>query len=261
MGILSKHLKQYYYYLFNKNIKLVQILAKNPMDFTSFIRDCCELSDEYKTPKSDLKLAHRIWSKSSTKETIRNLDEYLKNSFKSGVIIENDIKRNVYKGVKLKRLHYEPNGDNLCDFEQFILEKCNVSWSDRVSYTDFFTEFIDWKSKIQKEDYILTNEYKRKIQRYLEMKFAGGRVHLSNNSKTTHLFGVWGVGLKGNGGLKIPKRTCKSVEQYNQDTKVLVKSWESLSVASRELNIPISTLSNHCRFGTVINNCFYKYSE
>jgi phage anti-repressor protein len=232
---------------------------KNPMDFDQFIKDCCELSSEYKTPKSDLKLAYRIWSKSYTKDTMSKLDDYLKTHFKSGVIIENDTKRNVYKDIRLKKLQYNPDLDNLDDFEEFIIEKCNVNWIDRVSYVDFFSEFVNWK-KITDKDYILTAEYKKKIKTYLEKHFAGGRVYLSDTKKSTHLHGIWGLGLKSTGiGLKTPKRTCKSVEQYDQTTQVLVKSWESLSIASRELNIPISTLSNYCRFGTIVNDYFYKY--
>lgn len=232
---------------------------KNPMDFDQFIKDCCELSSEYKTPKSDLKLAYRIWSKSYTKDTMSKLDDYLKTHFKSGVIIENDTKRNVYKDIRLKKLQYNPDLDNLDDFEEFIIEKCNVNWIDRVSYVDFFSEFVNWK-KITDKDYILTAEYKKKIKTYLEKHFAGGRVYLSDTTKSTHLHGIWGLGLESTGiGLKTPKRTCKSVEQYDQTTQVLVKSWESLSIASRELNIPISTLSNYCRFGTIVNDYFYKY--
>ena len=56
----------------------IVINRNNPMDFEKFITECCELSEEYNTPKSDLKLAHRIWSKCTTKESIRNLDDYLK---------------------------------------------------------------------------------------------------------------------------------------------------------------------------------------
>ena len=80
----------------NENINV------NPKDFDKFIQECCELSSEYKYPKADIKQAHRVWSKCSTKDVISSLDNYLKNKFHSGVVIENDVKRNVYKGLKLK---------------------------------------------------------------------------------------------------------------------------------------------------------------
>jgi len=232
----------------------------NPLDFDKFIEECCELSSEYKYPKADIKQAHRVWSKCSTKDVVSELDNYLKINFSSGVIIENDIKRNVYKGLKLKPLTFTPQkDDNPLDYENFILEKCKVDWCYRISYVDFFTNFVNWK-KGQDPNYNLTYQYKKKIQDYLEKIFAGGRVHLSGGAKATHLFGVWGLGMEFNNfGLKIPERTCKKVHQYNSDTNELIKSWDSLSIASRELGIATSTLSNYCRFNNVVNNVVNNY--
>ena len=144
------------------------------------------------------------------------------------------------------------------DYEEFIIENCSIKWENRISYADFFTEFVEWKKK-EIRDYNLDYKYKKEIQSYLEKHFAGGRVHLSDTPKTTHLFGVWGLGLKSSGGLKVKKRTCKGIEQVNTETKEIIKSYESLSLASRELNIPISTLSNYCRFGTNVNGCVFRY--
>jgi phage anti-repressor protein len=238
----------------NENINV------NPKDFDKFIQECCELSSEYKYPKADIKQAHRVWSKCSTKDVISALDNYLKNKFHSGVIIENDIKRNVYKGLKLKPSIFNPkDGDNLLDYENFIIEKCKVDWCYRISYVDFFNHFLNWK-KTTEPNYKLTHKYKKEIQEYLETVFAGGRVHLSSGSKSNHLFGIWGCGMEFNNfGLKTPERTCKRVCQYNSDTNELIKSWDSLSIASRELGIAISSLSNYCRFNNMIGNNIYKY--
>jgi phage anti-repressor protein len=239
----------------NTNQNTIQNTNINPLDFDKFIEECCELSSEYKYPKADIKQAHRVWSKCSTKDVVSELDNYLKINFSSGVIIENDIKRNVYKGLKLKPLTFTPQKDeNPLDYEHFILEKCKVDWCYRISYVDFFTHFVNWKKR-QDKNYNLTYQYKKQIQDYLEKIFAGGRVHLSSGAKATHLFGVWGLGMEFNNfGLKIPERTCKKVHQYNSDTNELIKTWDSLSIASRELGIAASTLSNYCRFNNVVNN-------
>ena len=238
----------------NENINV------NPKDFDKFIQECCELSSEYKYPKADIKQAHRVWSKCSTKDVISALDNYLKNKFHSGVVIENDVKRNVYKGIKLKPLIFNPkDSNNLLDYESFIIEKCKVDWCYRISYVDFFNHFLNWK-KVSDSNYKLTHKYKKEIQTYLETVFAGGRVHLSSKTKSTHLFGIWGCGIEFNNfGLKTPERTCKRVCQYNSDTNELIKSWDSLSIASRELGIAISSLSNYCRFSNIVDDYIYKY--
>ena len=231
----------------------------NPKDFDRFIKECCELSLECKTPKADIKRAHRIWSKCSIKDVVSSLDNYLKVNFKSGVDIQDDIKKNIYKGIRLKPLNYTPENNKFLDYETFIMEKCEVNWNYKISYVDFFNNFVSWKRLID-PDYNLQFKYKKDIQKYLERHFAGGRVFLSNDSSNTHLFGVWGLGISSNNfGSKIPKRTTKKVSEYNSSTNQLIRSWESLSVASRQLNIPVSTLSNYCRFNTIVSDSIFKY--
>jgi phage anti-repressor protein len=235
-----------------------QVIKSNTIDFDKFIKECCELSDELINPKSELKQAYRVWSKCSSKEVASEIDKYLQDKFKSGVVIENDIKRNIYKGIKLKPFVFKLKGEEALDYEQFIIEECKTDYQYRISYVDFFNKFIEWKKKALPK-FKLTGKYKKEIQEHLETVFAGGRVHLSSSTNTSHLYGLWGCGMEFNNyGLKIPERTCKKVAQYNADG-TLIQEWESLSVASRELNIAISSLSNYCRFNNVINNCVYRY--
>lgn len=232
---------------------------KNPKDFDKFIEDCCDVSPDYKQPKGDLKQAHRVWSQCCTKDVIQALDKYLKDKFSGGIIIENDIKRTVYKGVKLKQLNFTPENHSDNDFEQFILEKCNVNWAYRISYTDFFSHFVEWKKNID-TDFTLTHKRKQEIQKYLEKVFVGGRVYLSDSKSKTHLFGVWGLGMSFNNfGLKVPQRTNKQVCQFDANTNEVINTWDSLSVASRELNVPLSSMSNYCRFNNVVSGFIYKY--
>lgn len=230
----------------------------NPTDFNRFVRDCCELSDDFYQPKSEVKQAHRIWSKCSSKDLISKLDKYLHETFQGGTVVDNDIKRNIFKGVKLKPLVYKNKSNEPVDYEQFISEKCKLDYQHRISYVDFFNKFLEWK-RITDSNYKLIAKYKKEIQHRLETVFAGGRVHLSGGAKATHLYGVLGVGMEFNNyGLKVPDRTCKMVGQYNMEGDLLQK-WDSLSIASRELNIATSSLSNYCRFNNVMNNKVYKY--
>lgn len=159
----------------------------------------------------------------------------------------------------MKPFVFNVDHTNLTDYQKFILDECKVDWNYRISYVDFFSHFVEWK-RTKNPNYTLDFKYKKQIQSYLEEKFAGGRVHLSDNTKSTHLFGVWGLGMAFNNfGLKVPEKTSKKVAKYNATTNTLIHMWESLSIASRELNIPLSTLSNYCRFETTVDDVFYKY--
>jgi hypothetical protein len=139
----------------------------------------------------------------------------------------------------------------------FVREKCVIDWNHRLSYCDFFKEYLQWK---QETDNTFDIDYhsKRKIQKYLDTIFYGGRVHLSNSTSATHLFGIWGLGLRNNDGneaigLKTRKRTTKAVHQVNVSTGTVMEKWESITEASKSIGIPISTLSNYVRFGSKRN--------
>ena len=208
----------------------------------------------------DIKQAHRIWSKCSTKEVIAALEEYLEIRFQSGIMIdEHDIRRNVYRGVKLNDLQYIP-ADMSLDYTQFISKECQTGWSYRISYLDFFNQFTDWKRKTEPE-YVLEYKYKKLIQQHLEEHFAGGRVHLSSGVKSTHLFGIWGLGMSFNKfGLKEKTRTNKMIGQFDMDHN-FIQGWDSLSAASRATGMRISTLSVNARFETMSKGHIYKYIE
>jgi hypothetical protein len=64
-----------------------------------------------------------------------------------------------------------------------------------------------------------------------------------------------------NYGLKIMNRTNKIVLQYNPETNELIKQWDSLSLASNELNLVPGTLAYYCRFEKIKDGFLYKYQN
>lgn len=238
----------------------------NPKDFDKFINECCELHETGGNfiYKQDLKMAHRIWSKGSqTNEIIKLLSEYLNIKFKSSYRIIDDIKRIVYLNVTLKPLVYTPNVENL-DYEQFIVNKCKIDYEYRISYTDFFNYFIQWKRSDNNGNpephFKLQLKYKHSIQEYLENKFVGGRVYISSTGcKSKHLYGIYGLGiLDNNFGKKPLIRTNKYVIKCNLDGDIL-QEWQSLTAASIHLNISKSTLSGYLRHEKNFGDYILKY--
>jgi hypothetical protein len=229
-------------------------------DFDQFIQDVCELNNDKYCFKPEMKQAYRIWCKTVVDiETTKKLETYLSSRFNSGQVWDDDMKRNVYKGVALKPLQYQPKYN--ADYENFLIEKCKFYYSYRTSYVDFFEQFTKWKQQTE-PNYKLQHKYKKLIQAYLEDTFAGGRVHISSYANSTHLFGVYGVGFEFNHfGLKDPVRTNKKVGQFNANTNELIASWESLVIAAKSLDMNFSTLSYNIRFGTVKNDYVYKYLD
>ena len=233
----------------------------NPLEFEKFIKDCCEVDkdkpNEYFTPKCDLREAHRIWGRCISKDVKKDFDEYLKSNFKSGSEFIDNSKRDVYRGLKLKKCEFKPSDKNL-DFEQFIKEKCSVDYKCRTSYNDFYKYFEEFKRETEPE-YKLNVEYKKVIHAYLDSKFVPGRVYISSAEKSAGVHGVWGIGVKVVGcGLKIVPRKNKKVGMYNAKTDELLQVFDSIILASHELKIPFSTFSSYIGFSKIIDNKIYR---
>jgi phage anti-repressor protein len=231
-----------------------------PDDFKSFIDNYCEIGDQFFTAKEELTKAFRIYTKNTIEKSIKaKLDLFLQTNFKSGVEFYENIRRNVWRGFKLKPLTFSVNDENnIQDYEQFISDQCQINYLNRISYVDFFEAFTSYKT-VNDEKYILTHDYKQKIQKYLISKFANGRVHLSDKSKANHLFGILGASLKNTSGLKESKRTCKKVSKIDFEKKTCINTWDSLTIAAKELNIPRSTLATLIKFETIKDGYLYKY--
>ena len=232
----------------------IDVTPDIPINYDTFIEECCTKGDNLFAATEDVKCAFRIWSKSTNKKIKDNYEKYMSDNYKKTMKIIGDQNRVTYIGLSLNELKFQVS-DPIKDYESFIQEKCQIGWLCRITYKDFFEEFKKYKGS----DFKLPNKDKIKIQRELEKQFSGGRVYTSTTTETKHLFGVLGISLNGTTGLKIRNRNTRKVGQFNQETKVLVKTWKSLSEASRELNIPISSLSNYCRFENTVDNFYYKY--
>lgn len=231
-----------------------EYIPDTPINYDDFIKECCIKDTTHFVATEDLKCAFRIWSKSTNKKIKDDYEKYMNDNYKKSTKIVGKQNRNVYIGLSLNELKFKTS-DPIKDYELFIQEKCQIGWLNRVTYKDFWEEF----SKYKGTNFTLTNKYKTEVQMSLEKQFSGGRVYTSTTTEAKHLFGVLGISFNGTTGLKTRKRTTKKVSQFNQETKELVKTWNSLSEASRELNIPISSLSNYCRFENIIGNFHYKY--
>ena len=188
----------------------------------------------------------------------------MKDNFKTGVEYQNDIKRNVYRGLSLMPLQDEiiTKLDKDKTYQQFILEKCEIGYKNRISYSDFFTNYEKWmQEKNGCSDFAVDIKIRREIQKFLENTFAAGRVHLSDTKCSTHLHGIWGLALKEQNGVKEKKLTRKAVSEICIKTGKEINRWNSLSIACENLDIPKSTLSTYIRFNRVVGNVIYRYIQ
>jgi len=232
----------------------------NPRDFDKFVRDCCDVGEDLFTPKGDLRNAYRIWSNCTMKDVVKDLDTYLNTTFKSGAQFIDNSRRNVFRGVKLNDLQFTPSVQNL-DYEKFITERCSINYDNRISYTDFYSLFEEYKKETNPE-YKVSKNRQKEIKKYLTHKFIEGRVYISTQEKSGGVFGVYGLGhISNNFGLKAVVRKTMKVGVYNSTTNELLESFDSTLFASHKLKIPFSSLGNHIRLGKIIDNKIFKFIE
>jgi len=242
------------------NIHNENASTKMNIEPDEFIKQKCELGNDKYCFVDEIRLAYRIWRKQTNKKLTDNLIEYMKTEFPTGIEVVEDVRKKVYRGLSLKPLTWAPQSfEENKPYETFISENCEIGYSNRISYSDFYIYFEKWMIQTD-PNFKLDIKYKKEIQQYLETKFAGGRVHISNTQNSTHLHGVWGISLKGHDGLKTKKLTRKGVSEFSISTGEKIRSWDSLSIASSVTNIPKSTLSNYMRFNRHVGNVYYKYN-
>ena len=242
----------------NENKQQLSINTLNTKkNYQDFLTEMCSIGETNYTFKDELRMAFRIWSKSTDKKYVNEFLSFINEKYSSGVEYKDTVRKNVYRGFSLDEFKYTvDNADEPKIYEEFILSKCQVGWGCRISYADFFETYTAWM-KEKDPLFKLNMIHKKEIQEYLEKKFAGGRVHLSQKTKTTHLFGVWGLSLHGENGIRPKKLTRKRISKCSTNDDTIIQTWDSLSIASKEVNIPRSTLSVNIRFKKLFDDGYY----
>lgn len=248
------------------------IIAKNPLDFDTFIKESCELwspelgvlEKDFYCLSAELRGCHKLWSRNAENATNKAFTNYMK-QFKSGLkqFPEYNAKLSVYIGIKPKPLEF--NCDNI-EFSQFVNERCKIGYVYRVAYRSIFAEFENWK-KINIQDYSISMETRHTIQNLLNTNFYPCGVHLSDDfSKITGVGtnsnGVYGITLKSdttNVGIKLAPSLKKKVIQVDLVTKEIKQSFNSVSDAAKALQVCPSVISTDIKYNRVRQNCLLQF--
>jgi phage anti-repressor protein len=239
------------------------IKCPDPKDFSTFMNLFFDIKQEYYCLNSDLTNAFKFWTGECSVKIAQEFRDVLKTLYKTGIEYVNMKRVNVYRGFKLKDFKFLVDDINdIKDYEQFIIDECDVNYSYRISYNDFFLHFEKYKQKTDSH-YTLSYNYKEHIKMYMKKVFTYARVY----THSKHLIGVIGLGLKNNNGIVEKKTTSKKVGNYDRFTHKLLKSWSSLTEASLITKIKRSNLHDKVISHKIIYdfeeyyNTYFKYIE
>jgi len=243
----------------------------NPLDFDRFILECCDKSEDYLCLKADLYGAHKIWSRTSDAKTKNALYKYMHEKFAHGkrYFEEFNATLAIFKGIRPKPFVFDPQDpSNPTEYEQFIINRCKVGYTYRVSYKALLAEFELWKRSFL-PDFALNLAEKKTLQDYVNSRFYPEHVYLSTkvNDKPgggTNCHGIWGITLKEdntNTGIKLSDKLRKKVYQIDVLTKKVAHVFESVTDAGKALGVVPSAISTDIRFGRTRNGFIYKLSD
>lgn len=214
-----------------------------PPDFEGFIRECFILKKDVKTSWVEIGAKYKLWSR-SVEQVKDALYDYLKeNNFKETFIYKEDTKSNCIAFQGLEMIPTKPFeiSDDSTEIERFVYDTCVNNVTGRVASKDINEKFVEWKNTYVGDYEKLEKDDKRKLAGFFNNRFLAATVHNGERMR----FGYYGVSLKGNEdvGTKPKRRNRKIINMIHPHTKEVMRTFESITHASKELGVTISAVS------------------
>lgn len=214
-----------------------------PPDFDGFIRECFVLKEDAKTSWVDIGAKYRIWSR-SLGQVKDALYEYLKqHTFKETFMYNEHTKTNsiAFQGLEMIPLKPFQISENSTEIEKFVYDTCVNNVTGRVASKDIYEKFVEWKHESDKKYTKLHKNDKLKLSGFFNNRYLAATVHNGERIR----FGYYGISLKGSEdvGTKPKRRNRKIINMIHPHTKEVVRTFESITHASKELGVTISAVS------------------
>lgn len=214
-----------------------------PPDFDGFIRECFVLKKDVKTSWVEIGAKYRIWSR-SLGQVKDALYEYLKqHTFKESFIYNEHTKTNsiAFEGLEMIPLKPFEISENSTEIERFVYDTCVNNVTGRVAAKDIYEKFVEWKHESDKKYTKLHKNDKLKLSGFFNNRYLAATVHNGERIR----FGYYGISLKGKEdvGTKPKRRNRKIINMIHPHTKELMRTFESVTHASKELGVTISAVS------------------
>jgi phage anti-repressor protein len=236
--------------------------VRSPLDFDKFIEDCCILGDDLTAFSAEVYGAHRLWGRCCQRATKNALVKYLNERFKRAKILEKSVGARLasFMGFSLKPIVFQRDNPP-SDIDAFIDDKCNISYSARISTKSMQSAFEEWKKETTDPDYQINVFEKNRLDKAFSDKFICSMVFTGRQSE----YGYFGVELKNNtstAGLKLAPKLQKPVVKIDLRTNEIVATYESQVAAGIANNITSSgMLSRDIKYKRPHGHYIYQFAE
>ena len=239
---------------------------KDCNNFALFVQDCCDIKNDGNDENNDdndifecsyahIQSQYKIWGKTSNKEQINKLLEYLKpnfNTIKKKEINTYKPKKEFFIGIKLKSKFYEfVNGDSI--IENFLFEKCNRGPTLRITKKDLLDNFEDFEN---------SDIVKKNIINYFDIYFLRDKMGDTTPNKDLRQPGYLGVELKITvKKIRKNKVNSKKVYQIQVSTKKVLREFESQRDAAKFMNVSPSLMYINIKTKKQKDDCIFSFTK
>ncbi len=230
-------------------------------DYDQFIKECCIIDERAFAFNQDLYGAHKLWGRVISRTVRNGFIDYLRSKFHGTKVVDpvSGATLSAKKGLKLKPLMWK-RSDPPNEYDQFVEEVCDLSYTGRVSSKELADAYTKWKRQ-KNPDFDFNAAREKKLHLYLAQQLVRSHV---NSSADDHAYGFFGMYLKTadqNMGKKMNEKRKKPVIKVHKETKEIRQDWPSLSEAARDMEMSPILLSNYIRQRKPIGDYFYLYKN
>jgi hypothetical protein len=183
-----------------------------------------------------------------TKEVFHALKNYLDTRFKPKRIQRN----HGYLGIKLKPVEYVKHQSN-STVETFIFQVCNFSDVGKILNSVLLREYQQWKISVGKE---LSDNDMKEIKEYLNSSPYALKATVWTDEGSNE--GYYGLSLKQTDlKPKLISSTGKKVYKRENETNVLLATWDTIAKAAESENVSAAKMSRFVKNKNIINDYYY----
>ena len=235
------------------NVSVYQnvLLPEDEMNkkFNDFVNSICIVRSDVEELSVNIEGRYRLWSQvKPTKEVFHSLKNYLDTRFKPKRIQGN----HGYLGLKLKDIEYVKRQLN-STVETFIFQVCNFSDVGKVLNSVLLREYQKWKVSVGKE---LTDNDMKEIKEYLNSSPYALKATVWTDEGNNE--GYYGLSLKQTDiKPKLISSTGKKVFKREQETHILLATWDTIAKAAEAENMSTAKMSRCVKNKNIINDYYY----
>jgi prophage antirepressor-like protein len=232
----------------NKNNEIIYIIKprEKPTDLTDFnlfIQErCIESVDDY-VEKQTMCHAYMCWAlRDLTKDNMKEFNSYMEQNYcvKAKFNEKFNCNMKVFTKIKLKDIELQTSDT---DYTLFLNEMCKFGPDYSIHMEELHDEYNKWNN--DKDNKLTLASEKKKFNKFLEELFYRGSVGKNGDKTSRGTRGFRGFTLKNNDSqhMNVSGKQTKKILQINAKTHEIFKSWDSLTIASNEIDLNTGSLS------------------